>query len=389
MCFGNSTTTSSTSGNGASETTPNSTAVTNLTNENANAVAALQTNGFQPDTQQQVATLSPQQVASQNAANTLANSTAQGGTLNDLAMGAATPISTNGITANNVSSNSIASNMSPYMNAYVGDALAPQVSNLNNQEALQSQLTQGQATSSGAFGDPRATMLQQNQNAQNSLQEQGLVGSAYTSAFNTAIGAGAQDSANQLSASTTNANNSLTAAQDTAANSLTAQQDTNTDKLAAANSVDNMQTNAATLQNTMGQQSTAQNQAQLNANYNQWLLAQQYPLQAAQLANQTEVSGAVGGGTSSQTASNGTTTAPDNSGFAMLGSVVGAFLADGGKAKGGKPVVVGERGPEVFIPHTDGIVIPHEIWQAAQEKRDAKIKSQAPSGLARQLGIAG
>jgi hypothetical protein len=40
----------------------------------------------------------------------------------------------------------------------------------------------------------------------NAIARQGLIGNAYNSAFNTAIGAGAQDSANQLTAGTTNAN---------------------------------------------------------------------------------------------------------------------------------------------------------------------------------------
>jgi hypothetical protein len=45
----------------------------------------------------------------------------------------------------------------------------------------------------------------------------------------------------------------------------------------------------------------------------------------------------------------------------------GAMLADGGTAHAAKPVIVGERGPELFVPGTTGVVIPNEVMEAARE----------------------
>jgi hypothetical protein len=55
----------------------------------------------------------------------------------------------------------------------------------------------------------------------------------------------------------------------------------------ALEGLQNQQLGVAGAQNTMGQQQTAQQQADLTAQYNQWLMAQQYPFQTAQLMNQT------------------------------------------------------------------------------------------------------
>jgi len=41
------------------------------------------------------------------------------------------------------------------------------------------------------------------------------------------------------------------------------------------------------------------------------------------------------------------------------GSIIPGFLASGGSATAGKPYVVGEQGPELFIPRTSGTVIPN------------------------------
>jgi hypothetical protein len=74
--------------------------------------------------------------------------------------------------------------------------------------------------------------------------------------------------------------------------------------------------------NQAGQQQTAQQQAQLTAQYNQWLMAQQQPYQAAGLVNQTVAAGA--GAMPASTHS--TTSAPDNSGLALGGALLSAFI---------------------------------------------------------------
>jgi len=41
------------------------------------------------------------------------------------------------------------------------------------------------------------------------------------------------------------------------------------------------------------------------------------------------------------------------------GSIIPGFLAEGGPATAGSPYIVGERGPELFIPNTGGTVVPN------------------------------
>jgi uncharacterized protein YoxC len=50
-------------------------------------------------------------------------------------------------------------------------------------------------------------------------------------------------------------------------------------------------------------------------------------------------------------------------GFGLLagaGMLLGGFLADGGPAKAGTPYIVGERGPELFVPNSSGRVVANE-----------------------------
>ena len=60
--------------------------------------------------------------------------------------------------------------------------------------------------------------------------------------------------------------------------------------------------------------------------------------------------GGIGAGAQNQNSSGG--------GLLGLGGLFG-FLADGGAAKAGRPYIVGERGPELFVPGTSGTVIPN------------------------------
>ena len=46
-------------------------------------------------------------------------------------------------------------------------------------------------------------------------------------------------------------------------------------------------------------------------------------------------------------------------GSGLLGSIFSGFLANGGPAQAGRASMVGERGPEMFIPRTSGTVIPN------------------------------
>jgi hypothetical protein len=45
-----------------------------------------------------------------------------------------------------------------------------------------------------------------------------------------------------------------------------------------------------------------------------------------------------------------------------IGTFMG-FRADGGPVTGGGTYMVGERGPELFVPNTSGMIVPHEALQ--------------------------
>ena len=301
MCFGNQT---------QKEVTQVSTpdpAVKAAAQGNLNFTQNLRDAGFSPYTGQQVAPFSGQQQSSFDMANTIAgagvpNVDAAGNLINSYA----------GAGAGSVSPERIYQNMSPYMNQYVNMALAPQLELQNQQFADQNRNLNRAATSSGAFGDARAGIEAANLTTQQNIARTGLIGNAYNAAFNTAIGAGAQDTATNLQGQTTNAG---------------LREQALGRQLGGAQALEGLGTyqvgtgtQLANLQNTMGQQQTAQSQAGLNAKYNQWLMAQQYPFQTAQLVNQT-----VGAGSAAMPANKTeTTSAPDNSGWAMAGNLIGS-----------------------------------------------------------------
>jgi hypothetical protein len=297
VCFGNQTT-----GTKTSTATANP-AVSNAATSNLNFVQGLQDKGFQGYQGQQVADISPGQQGTIDAATGIANNgtgAQASGLINSYASAP----------AQSVSSNSIASNMSPYMNQYLMEALAPQLRQMDISNAATNANTNATATGSGAFGDARTGIEQANNAFNQNVQREGVIGNAYNQAFNTAISAGAQDSSNQLAAANANAgyNESALARQ-----------------LGGANALQNLQTQqlgTQTTANTLNQQDTAQSQAKLTAAYNQWLMAQQYPFQTAQLMNSTTqtASGAMPASTTTTEAK------PDNSGYALGGALLSAFL---------------------------------------------------------------
>lgn len=200
--------------------------------------------------------------------------------------------------------------MSPYMNQYVMQALAPQMRQMDVQDANTRAATNANATGSGAFGDARTGIEQANNTFNSNVAREGVIGNAYNQAFNTAIGAGAQDVSNKMGAETANANFAETALGRALGGST------------ALQGLQNQQLGVAKAQNEMGQQQTAQQQAQLTAQYNQWLMAQQYPFQTAALMNQT-----IGTGAAAMPASSTTTEQkPDNSGLAAAGAIGGQLL---------------------------------------------------------------
>lgn len=343
MCFGNEAQTKQVDSTTSGPSWLTSAAQSNLTN-----AQNLQTQGFTPYSGQQVATFNPQQTASFGQATDLASSVNGGPIGAGVTNYADAP-------AQSVNPETIASQMSPYMSAYVAQSLQPQLEAEGQQFAGQNKAFDAGATGAGAYGDTSYALGKTNLTNEQDIANAGLVGNAYNTAFNTAIGAGAQDVSNNLTGQTTNANLAETA--------LGRQ-------LTGATTASGLQTNAANLTNTMGAQQTAQDQAGLTAQYNQWLMAQQYPFLTSQNLNSTIAAATPGAGQTGQQ----TTYAPDNSGYGMISSLAGGFLgaADGGAVPGGKPVLVGERGPEVIVPGTNSVVIPHEVLQAARDKREKK-----------------
>lgn len=298
MCFGNKTTETNT------QTSTANPAVANAATGNLDFVQNLQNKGFQGYTGQQVAGLSPGQQGTIDAATGVANNGTGAkatGLINSYA----------GAPAQSVSADTISNNMSPYMNQYLMQALAPQMHQMDVRNAGQDANLNAQATGSGAFGDARTGIEASNQRFNQNVEREGVIGNAYSQAFNTAIGAGSQDVSNKLAASNANAGYNESAL---------------SRALGGANALQGLQTQQLGVQtgaNALNQQNTAQNQAKLTAQYNQWLMAQQYPFQTAQLMNSTTQTGAQ----AMPASVTKTTQKPDNSGWGALGSIAGVALA--------------------------------------------------------------
>lgn len=73
------------------------------------------------------------------------------------------------------------------------------------------------------------------------------------------------------------------------------------------------------------------------------------------------VLGSFVGGGSMQAAFSGTSLGSSGfgTGLAYGNMDIGGFLAEGGPARSGVPYIVGERGPELFVPNTAGAVVPN------------------------------
>lgn len=83
------------------------------------------------------------------------------------------------------------------------------------------------------------------------------------------------------------------------------------------------------------------------------------------------ISGAIGGafGGAGQAAFSGTSIGASGfgTGLAYGNMDIGGFLANGGPANASVPYIVGERGPELFIPRTSGSVVPNHALGGAQK----------------------
>lgn len=314
MCFGNTETgrRETTSNQTSTQTSTANPAVANAATSNLDFATRMRDLGFTPYGGEQVANFSPLQGRSFDMARGIAGDSTATGATNLINRYAYTDPS-------KVKAGTIDSRMSPYMNQYVMQALAPQMYQMDVNDANQRKSLDAAATSSNAFGDARTGIERANLEQVLGINRAGVIGQAYDRAFNTAIGAGAQDVANDLSAQNTNASLTEQALNRALGGSV------------ALQNLQNQQMGIAKSVNEFGQQQTAQEQAKLNALYNQWLMAQQFPFQTLDAVNKTTATGAAAMPAGVTQTKNGTETrvdsAPNNSGWGMLGTVLGAALA--------------------------------------------------------------
>lgn len=298
MCFGSEETGRQT------KTSTADPAVASAATGNLDFATALRDKGFQAYTGPQVANFSGQQQNSFGLTDAIVGNGTGAKAAGLIDQYSGTP-------AQNVNAGTISSAMSPYMNEYVMRALAPQMQQMDISNARDMAGVNSAATSAGAFGDARAGIEAANTRFNQNVQREGVIGQAYNNAFNTAIGAGAQDVGNKLAADNANAGYSESALARALGGSN------------ALQGLQNQQLGVAGAQNTMGQQQTAQDQAKLTAAYNQWLMAQQHPFQTAGLVNETTRTGAAAMPASSTVVEE----KPNNSGWGLAGTVMGTALS--------------------------------------------------------------
>jgi hypothetical protein len=230
---------------------------------------------FQPFTGQQVAAFTPTQLQAQNAYTTIGTGDLGSGPLQtgiDLASGVGR------YQPQQVSAAPLTSvDLSGYMNPYSQQVIDSTLSDLNRQRNIQAQNDASKATQTGAFGGSRSAVLQSLDDDNYARQAASTVANLNQQNFAQAQAAAQSDLSRQLAASQANQSAGLQGA------GL---------NLNAANAVAGMggqQLNQALQRagalSTAGDAQQQNQQAQLNAAYQQWQMAQQWPVQMQQLLN--------------------------------------------------------------------------------------------------------
>jgi hypothetical protein len=198
-----------------------------------------------------------------------------------------------------------------YMNPYLQASLDPTLQAIARQGEAARKTIDASATMSGAFGDARQGVESANQMRDENTLVGNTVGQAYNNAFNTAAGLRSQDIANAINTQNANAGYNEQALQRgaTGASDLT-----NLDKYDTGRQVD-----LAHALEAQGATEQATNQAADTAAFNEFMRQQGYGPQMIQLMSQ--ILAASPGNKATDV--NATTTAPDNSGFGILGSLLG------------------------------------------------------------------
>jgi hypothetical protein len=306
MSFGGSSSTQNTSGSSTTSLDPqlDSTAYGNI--------ATLQTMAatpFQPYTGQQVAAFTPAQLQAQDAYTGIANNQIGAAPLQS-AINTAQGVA--GYAPSMISAPALSSvDLSGYMNPYTSQVIGASLQDLTRQQQIQDQNDASKATAAGAFGGSRSAVLQNLDHDSYARAAASTVAGLNQANYTQAQNAGLGDLTRQLTASQANQSAGL---QGAALN------------LNAAGSLANMGNEqlSQALQragalSTVGDAQQQNQQAQLNAAYQQWQLAQQYPLQIQGLLN-----GAIGALPKTGTTDTTGTGSTDSSQFGFGGSLSGS-----------------------------------------------------------------
>lgn len=77
--------------------------------------------------------------------------------------------------------------------------------------------------------------------------------------------------------------------------------------------------------------------------------------------------------------------------FSNIGSTIAGFFggafAGGGNVLGGRPILVGENGPEMFMPRTAGVVIPNDAMTTQPRTNMINVNVTAQPGMSRDTAI--
>lgn len=202
------------------------------------------------------------------------------------------------------------STLQDYMSPYIDATLAPQMQAIDRSQAANDKSINAQATMSGAFGDARHGVMSSNNARDSGILRANTVGTAYNNAFNSAAAMRGQDITNDLTGQQSTAQNKELALQRAATGATDL---TSLDKYDTGRSVDLAQALSAAGATSRGVQQTGDTAA-----YNEFLRGQNWDPQMLALMTQ------VLSGTPHDTTTNSTTQAPDNSGFGLLSSILGA-----------------------------------------------------------------
>ena len=201
------------------------------------------------------------------------------------------------------------STIQDYMNPYIEAALAPQLQAIARQGDADRKRLNAASTFSGAFGDARHGVEASNQSRDENILTNNTIGQGYNTAFNTAAGLRGGDIANLINTQNLTAQNkeAALARAATGATGLMGLDKYNTGRTAdLANALE-----------AQGAKEQANNQAQLDANFQDFMRRQGYGPDMIKLFT------SVLAGTPHDTSQVATTEQPDNSGYGILASLLG------------------------------------------------------------------